>query len=202
MSEVFEASAPAVEGGESQPAMEITFAPQSDPLAISLEPLLGSVGVSFGDKPLKIHHSGTVVTESPSSITFSAKIEGYPALFTLRDSETAALIARVQVAISWMREHRWEPDFKGRYDPKPASAPPLVPAPAMVVASTPVTMPQAIPAVVPPPVPVAAVPMCPSHNTPMRLHKSGTAYFCPRKVADNDGTGKPAYCKYTVKVGA
>lgn len=37
-------------------------------------------------------------------------------------------------------------------------------------------------------------PSCPTHNRPMQRGKRGD-WYCPVKVADDDGTGKPVYCK-------
>jgi hypothetical protein len=38
-------------------------------------------------------------------------------------------------------------------------------------------------------------PTCPTHGKPMQPSKHGGGWFCPVKVADDDGTGKPVYCK-------
>jgi len=43
----------------------------------------------------------------------------------------------------------------------------------------------------------AAAPTCPTHGSAMRAGKNG-GWFCPRKVAEDDGTGKPAYCRQRV----
>lgn len=37
-------------------------------------------------------------------------------------------------------------------------------------------------------------PNCPTHNKPMKASKAG-GWYCPVKVAEDDGTGKPVYCK-------
>ena len=37
-------------------------------------------------------------------------------------------------------------------------------------------------------------PLCPTHNRPMKMGKGGS-WYCPVKVADDDGTGRPVYCK-------
>jgi len=37
-------------------------------------------------------------------------------------------------------------------------------------------------------------PNCPSHNKPMKPGNKG-GWYCPVKIADDDGTGKPVYCK-------
>ena len=41
-------------------------------------------------------------------------------------------------------------------------------------------------------------PTCPTHGRPMKPSKHG-GWYCPVKVADDDGTGKPVYCKQKVK---
>lgn len=43
--------------------------------------------------------------------------------------------------------------------------------------------------------PAPGAPSCPAHGTPMRQGRRG--WFCPAKVADDDGTGRPSYCKAT-----
>ena len=40
-------------------------------------------------------------------------------------------------------------------------------------------------------------PTCPTHNKPMKQGKRG--WYCPVKIADDDGTGRPVYCKQTVR---
>lgn len=40
-------------------------------------------------------------------------------------------------------------------------------------------------------------PLCPTHNVPMRPGKRG--WFCPQVIAPDDGTGRPAYCRQTVR---
>lgn len=40
----------------------------------------------------------------------------------------------------------------------------------------------------------AAAPTCPTHGRPMRQGKRG-GWFCPVKVADDDGAGRPVYCR-------
>jgi len=37
-------------------------------------------------------------------------------------------------------------------------------------------------------------PLCPTHNKPMKQSQHG-GWYCPVKVADDDGSGKPVYCK-------
>ena len=40
-----------------------------------------------------------------------------------------------------------------------------------------------------------AAPICPTHGQPLLPSKRGTGYYCPAVVED-DGTGKPAYCRH------
>jgi hypothetical protein len=40
----------------------------------------------------------------------------------------------------------------------------------------------------------AAPPTCPTHNRQMKPGKNG-GWYCSAKIAENDGTGKPVYCK-------
>ena len=39
-------------------------------------------------------------------------------------------------------------------------------------------------------------PLCPIHNKPMKPSQHG-GWFCPIKIADDDGSGQPVYCKAT-----
>jgi len=41
-------------------------------------------------------------------------------------------------------------------------------------------------------------PLCPTHGKPMKPSKHG-GWYCPVRIAANDGTGKPVYCKQRVK---
>ena len=45
----------------------------------------------------------------------------------------------------------------------------------------------------------AGAPLCPTHGTPMKRSQHGSGWYCPQKVADDDGTGKPVYCKQKIK---
>lgn len=46
------------------------------------------------------------------------------------------------------------------------------------------------------PAPAPDAPVCPAHGTPMREGRRG-GWYCPAKLAEDDGTGKPAYCRHT-----
>ena len=40
----------------------------------------------------------------------------------------------------------------------------------------------------------ADAPLCPTHQKPMKQGKGG-GWYCPTKLLEDDGTGKPVYCK-------
>lgn len=42
-----------------------------------------------------------------------------------------------------------------------------------------------------------AAPTCPAHNVPMKQGRRG--WYCPVKLLEDGGDGRPVYCKQTVK---
>jgi len=42
-------------------------------------------------------------------------------------------------------------------------------------------------------------PLCPTHGTPMKRSQHGSGWYCSTKIAEDDGTGKPVYCKQRVQ---
>lgn len=44
-------------------------------------------------------------------------------------------------------------------------------------------------------------PTCPTHGRPMKQGRKG-GWFCPAKVAEDDGAGRPVYCRQRVNGGA
>ncbi len=44
-------------------------------------------------------------------------------------------------------------------------------------------------------------PTCPTHGRPMKAGRKG-GWFCPAKVAEDDGAGRPVYCRQRVNGGA
>lgn len=44
----------------------------------------------------------------------------------------------------------------------------------------------------------AAPPVCPTHGKPMKPSQHG-GWYCPQKLLDDDGSGKPVYCKHKSK---
>ena len=38
-------------------------------------------------------------------------------------------------------------------------------------------------------------PVCPTHHTPMKRSKHSGGWYCPQKIAEDGGDGKPVYCK-------
>lgn len=45
----------------------------------------------------------------------------------------------------------------------------------------------------------SAAPPCPTHGTLMKRSKHGDGHYCPQKIADDDGAGRPVYCKQQSK---
>ncbi len=43
-------------------------------------------------------------------------------------------------------------------------------------------------------------PTCPTHGRPMRVGRRG-GFFCPVKIAEDDGAGRPVYCRAKVNGG-
>jgi len=41
-------------------------------------------------------------------------------------------------------------------------------------------------------------PICPTHNKPMKASQHG-GWYCPVKIAEDGGDGKPVYCKQKAK---
>lgn len=43
-------------------------------------------------------------------------------------------------------------------------------------------------------------PVCPTHGRPMKVGRRG-GWFCTAKLVDDDGTGKPVYCRQRINNG-
>jgi len=42
-------------------------------------------------------------------------------------------------------------------------------------------------------------PLCPTHGKPMKKSQHGGGWYCPVKIAEDGGDGKPVYCKQKAK---
>lgn len=116
----------------------------------------------------------TGFTEAPASFNVKAiSPQGFDIMLTLRDADTKALIDRAEGALTWLSSKGFQPTGRrgsGNSGNNQANGN------------------------------QGEAPLCPTHGKPMlpSKHKSGE-WFCPVKVAEDDGTGKPVYCKQKVK---
>lgn len=125
-------------------------------------------------KQEKVQHQEATFTEAPASFNVKAiSPQGYDIMLTLRDSDTANLMARVDGALSWLAEQGFNPTPQ-RYSTNANAS-------GQQGGNG------------------GEVPLCPTHNKKMLASKHGKGFYCPVKIADDDGTGKPVYCKQQVK---
>jgi hypothetical protein len=112
-------------------------------------------------------------TEAPSSATVRCTLNGYSILFTLRDETGQDLLPKVQAAISALEQMGAQPEgYRGnghKGNGHNGNGS------------------------------AGDAPLCPTHGTPMKRSKRGSGWFCPQVVADDDGTGRPVYCKQQIK---
>jgi hypothetical protein len=114
-------------------------------------------------------------TEAPASATVKVtSAAGYEWLLTTRANTSGELLDRLYPIEAWLQKHKWQPATRKPQAAQAAANGSAAPA-------------------------NGAIPLCPTHNSPMKPSKHGTGYFCPVKVADDDGTGKPVYCKQSIK---
>ena len=105
-------------------------------------------------------------SEAPASInTFVVSPGGFSYQLTMRAGRVGDLLAQVRTLESWLAENGWTPASK---TPGKASQGDAAPA--------------------------ADAPLCPTHNRPMKPGKNG-GWYCPAKLLEDDGTGKPVFCK-------
>jgi hypothetical protein len=111
----------------------------------------------------------TQFTEAPASINIKAYApSGFDVMLTLRSADGSELMPRALKALTWLTDQVFTPTRNG-YGRAPAGN----------------TATEA----------ADGAPLCPTHGRPMKPSKFGDGYFCTVKIADDDGTGKPAYCK-------
>jgi len=108
--------------------------------------------------------------EAPASWTVRYRTpDGFDAMLTLRAKSGRDVLERAESAMKWLREKGYIPQAGG-LSPKGDNG---------EGASQ-------------------EAPMCPTHQKPMKRSQHG-GWYCPAKIADDDGTGKPVYCKQKVK---
>lgn len=105
-------------------------------------------------------------TEAPASCTVKFYIGDYDAMLTLRDMTGQALLAKLPALLSTLGKMGATPTYRRR-DADPASNGQATNGNAQI---------------------------CPTHGKPMKESQHG-GWFCPVKIADDDGSGKPVYCK-------
>lgn len=108
--------------------------------------------------------------EAPASATLRVVTPtGYEVLLTTRAVKMFDLLGQLATLESWLAEHQWTPAPTGRPASKASqgNAANSVPGDA---------------------------PLCPTHQKPMKPGKGG-GWYCPVKLLEDDGTGKPVYCK-------
>lgn len=108
--------------------------------------------------------------EAPASATLKVNLRGYEVLFTLRDHSGRELLAKLGPALDALEKMGAQP--VGRQTSNLVSN-------INEVAGN-------------------GAPLCPTHAKPMKQSQHG-GWFCTVKVADDDGAGKPVYCKQKVK---
>jgi hypothetical protein len=127
-----------------------------------------------GTTPTATPEPAAALPEAPASA--SAKMissNGIEWLLTTRDHTVNGLLTKVKVMEEHLLKDGWTPARNGYA----RSVAPTGDAPTSE----------------------GAAPVCPMHGTPMKASKHGKGFYCPQKIADDDGTGKPVYCKQTVK---
>lgn len=113
--------------------------------------------------------------EAPASATLrTISPTGYDIMWTVRADSVKALTERVTFLADWLG--------KQGYTPTPTRAA----APATTAPNGQGNGQGA-----------EAAPICPTHGKAMKQGRHG--WFCPVKLLDDDGTGRPVYCKQTVK---
>ncbi|MCZ7568908.1 MAG: hypothetical protein M5U01_10025 [Ardenticatenaceae bacterium] len=110
--------------------------------------------------------------EAPASATLRVHLRGYDLLLTLRDHSGLALLEKVTAAIDHLERLG------------------ATPAPTHDAGRAGSGSPQAAGA-------GGAAPRCPTHGREMKPARRG-GWFCPARIADDDGSGKPAYCRHKV----
>lgn len=107
-------------------------------------------------------------TEAPASINVRVvSPAGFDYQLTMRAARVGDVLNQAQELEKWLLSHDW----------KPAA-----------------TRPQAAQGHTANGVQADGAPTCPTHNKPMKPGRNG-GWYCPEKIAPDDGTGKPVYCK-------
>jgi len=110
-------------------------------------------------------------SEAPASCTVKViSPAGYEYLLTMRSTKVSDVLSQAATLESWLTAHNWTP--------APTRQASQGNRESHAGGSS-------------------DAPTCPTHNRPMKQGQRG--WFCPEKIAPDDGTGKPVYCKQTIK---
>jgi len=114
--------------------------------------------------------------EAPSSGTVKVSVNGYDWLYTIRNDDPAELLENLQHVTNAMITLGYQPvkNYGGGAGGGGGGRRPYTP-------------------------PDPNAPVCPNHHKPMRKSDKGEGYYCTTRVLEDDGSGKPVYCKYTSK---
>ena len=121
----------------------------------------------------QIQTNGNGHTPAPASFSeapASATVEAYDSsgrrwLLTTRAATTGELLTRLPVLTGWLDDHGWQARAAGKASQGDAA--------------------NSVP---------GETHLCPTHQKPMKPGKNG-GWYCPVKLLEDDGTGKPVYCK-------
>jgi hypothetical protein len=118
---------------------------------------------------MKMNGTSDTMAEAPVSWTVRYQTpEGYDAMLTLRGSDVKAVMALAKTALKAM----------GEAGCKPQASRPAAPATANGGNGN-----------------GENAPLCPTHGKPMKKSQHGGGWYCPVKIAEDGGDGKPVYCK-------
>lgn len=120
--------------------------------------------------------SATMLPEAPAAVNWRMVYRGVECQFTLRDVDGRSVVARLDAMLAALAEAGAE--SVGRAGASHTTRPSAPPTQATADDDL-------------------EFPMCPTHGTPMRPGNRG-GWYCPRKLANDDGTGKPVYCRQRV----
>lgn len=103
--------------------------------------------------------------EAPAAATVRVAWRGYDVLLTVRDHDGRRVLSRLDAALAWLEANGGAP----------GGASPTATSTARAQSG-------------------AAAPTCPTHGRPMKPAQRG-GWYCTAKLADDDGTGRPVYCR-------
>jgi len=107
--------------------------------------------------------------EAPASVTVKVLYRGHDLLFTLRGLDGRSVLGRLDAALTWLEQHGATPAGSSTSSTSSTSS-----GNGQAGAEN--------------------APTCPTHKRPMKAGRKG-GWYCPAKIAEDDGTGKPLYCR-------